>query len=65
MKSPLTTPETDALRALVDARGTLAVAAGLGCSLGTLRAALRGATVAGVTRTAILSALTTPEARAA
>ena len=65
MKAPLNKPETEALRGMVDQRGTMAVAVAVGCSLPTLRAALRGASLAGVTRTAILSALTTPEARAA
>ena len=65
MKAPLNTLETEALRAMVQRRGPLVVAVAVGCSLPTLRSALRGATLAGVTRTAILSALTTPEARAA
>jgi hypothetical protein len=63
MKRPLTPQEAEALRRVVDARGAMAVAVSVGCALPTLRAALRGATLAGVTRTAILS--TTPEARAA
>ena len=65
MKAALDPHETEALRALVDQCGALAVAVAVGCSLPTLRAALRGATLAGVTRTAILSAITTPGARAA
>lgn len=65
MKAALTPHETEALRGMVDTRGPMPVAVAVGCSLPTLRAALRGATLAGVTRTAILSALTTPEARAA
>jgi hypothetical protein len=65
VKATLTPLENKALRALVDKRGPLVVAVAVGCSLPTLRSALRGATLAGVTRTAILSALTTPEARAA
>lgn len=65
MKAALNPHETEALRGMVDARGPLAVAVAVGCSLPTLRAALRGATLAGVTRTAILSALTTPGSRAA
>ena len=65
MRQALNTHENEALRALVDKRGALSVAVSVGCALPTLRSALRGARVAGVTRTAILSALTTPEARAA
>jgi hypothetical protein len=65
MNSTLTLHETEALRGMVDASGPLTGPVAVGCSLPTLRAALRGATLAGVTRTAILSALTTPEARAA
>lgn len=65
MKAALDPHETEALRALVSQRGPLAVAVAVGCSPPTLRAALRGAVIAGVTRTAILSALTTPGARAA
>ena len=65
MRAPLNTLENEALRVLVDQRGALATAVAVGCSLPTLRAALRGSTLAGVTRTAILSTITTPGARAA
>ena len=65
MRNPLDPHENKALRALVDKRGPLAVAVAVGCCLPTLRAALGGSRLSGVTRTAILSALTTPEARAA
>jgi hypothetical protein len=65
MRTTLNPHESEALRALVDKRGALSVAVSVGCALPTLRAALNGSRVAGVTRTAILSALAPPEARAA